>query len=462
MKRKLWAMIMCICMLITIFPVQALATDETPSYVALGDSITTGYGLADVDTEAFPVLVAGETGTTLTNLAVDGETSASLLEKMNDADVSAAVQSADVITLTIGGNDLMNALYAYLAAASGMTVDQVQAMLNSQDLNLIELAPLADMLAAFPQSEEAVQALTSFTANVTSILAEIEVLNPDAVVVMTNQYNPYGHFDGTALDALAAAFETGVQVLNTQIRSLAANANVTVADVYAAFASGNTAATPLCNATLVPALNLDFHPNADGHSVIASVVVVTIGTEPPVSSEVPFTDISMDDWFYDPVAWVYEQGLMTGTSATEFSPNTTTTRAMIVAILHRLEESPSVESAGFSDVADSDWYVDAVNWAASEGIVGGFGDNTFQPNSPITREQMASILYRYAEYKGLDVSARVDLSIYSDQPSAWAEDVMQWAVAEGLFNGVTDDQLQPQGNATRAQVAAILQRFLSE
>lgn len=333
---------------------------------------------------------------------------------MNDADVSAAVQSADVITLTIGGNDLMNALYAYLAAASGMTVDQVQAMLNSQDLNLIELAPLADMLAAFPQSEEAVQALTGFTANVTSILAEIEVLNPDAMVVMTNQYNPYGHFDGTALDALAAAFETGVQVLNTKISSLAANANVTVADVYAAFASGNMAVTPLCNATLVPALNLDFHPNADGHSVIASVVVATIGTEPPVSSELPFIDISMDDWFYDPVAWVYEQGLMTGTSATEFSPNTTTTRAMIVAILHRLEESPSVESAGFSDVADSDWYADAVNWAASEGIVGGFGDNTFQPNSPITREQMASILYRYAEYKGLDVSARVDLSIYSE------------------------------------------------
>ena len=92
MKRKLWAMIMCICMFTTIFPVQALATDETPSYVALGDSITTGYGLADVDTEAFPVLVSGETGTTLTNLAVDGETSASLLKKMNDADVSAAAE----------------------------------------------------------------------------------------------------------------------------------------------------------------------------------------------------------------------------------------------------------------------------------------------------------------------------------------------------------------------------------
>ena len=194
----------------------------------------------------------------------------------------------------------------------------------------------------------------------------------------------------------------------------------------------------------------------------ASQYAIVVDDHSHATIDLPFSDVSADDWFYDPVVWIYNEGLMTGTSATMFEPNTSTTRAMIVSMLARLENVTGAESAGFSDVADSDWYADAVNWAASEGIVGGFGDNTFQPNSPITREQMASILYRYAEYKGLDVSARVDLSIYSDQPSAWAEDVMQWAVAEGLFNGVTDDQLQPQGNATRAQVAAILQRFLSE
>ena len=192
----------------------------------------------------------------------------------------------------------------------------------------------------------------------------------------------------------------------------------------------------------------------------ASQYAIVIDDHSHATIDLPFSDVSAGDWFYDPVVWIYNEGLMTGTSATTFEPNTSTTRAMIVAMLARLENVTSAESAGFTDVAADDWYATAVNWAASEGIVGGFGDGSFQPNAPITREQMASILYRYAAYKGDDVSARADLNRYADAPSAWAEDVLSWAVAEGLLAGVTDDQLQPQGNATRAQVAAILQRFL--
>ena len=138
----------------------------------------------------------------------------------------------------------------------------------------------------------------------------------------------------------------------------------------------------------------------------------------------------------------------------------TPTRAMIVAMLARLENVTSAESAGFTDVAADDWYATAVNWAASEGIVGGFGDDTFAPNDPITREQLAAMLMKYAQYKGLDTTARADLSGYTDAPSTWASEAVQWAVAEGLLAGVTDDQLQPQGQATRAQVAAIFERFL--
>ena len=176
----------------------------------------------------------------------------------------------------------------------------------------------------------------------------------------------------------------------------------------------------------------------------------------------PFTDVSEDDWFYDPVCYVYSQGLMTGTSATTFEPNTPLSRAMLVAVLHRLEGSPAVSGGDFTDVADGDWYAQAVNWAASVGVVNGFDDGTFQPNTAITREQLAAILMNYAQYKGQDVSARATLDTYNDATaiSSWANDVMSWAVAEGLLTGVTNDQLQPQGNATRAQVAAILQRFL--
>ena len=177
----------------------------------------------------------------------------------------------------------------------------------------------------------------------------------------------------------------------------------------------------------------------------------------------PFTDVSDSDWFYDPVCFVYSQGLMTGTSENTFEPNTPLSRAMLVAVLHRLEGSPAASAGDFTDVADGDWYAQAVNWAASVGVVNGFDDGTFQPNTAITREQLAAILMNYAQYKGQDVSARATLDTYNDATaiSSWANDVMSWAVAEGLLTGVTNDQLQPQGNATRAQVAAILERFLA-
>ena len=208
------------------------------------------------------------------------------------------------------------------------------------------------------------------------------------------------------------------------------------------------------------AARIDDNGNAALPLSHASQYAIVIDDHSHAGSELPFTDVRTDDWFYDPVCCVYEMGLMTGVSDTAFAPNTTTTRGMVAAMLHRLEDSPTAENAGFSDVHDGDWYATAVNWAAGVGIVGGFGDGTFQPNAAITREQMASILYRYAAYKGMDVSARATLDGYIDQPSAWAEDVMQWAVAEGLLTGVSEDRLQPQGPATRAQVAAIFERFL--
>ena len=186
--------------------------------------------------------------------------------------------------------------------------------------------------------------------------------------------------------------------------------------------------------------------------------------DPEPSTDVTdlFTDLAPDAWYIDAVQYAYDQGLMTGTSATTFEPNTSTTRAMIVAILHRLEGGTTADGGTFTDVADGDWYAEAVNWAASVGIVAGFEDGTFRPNEPITREQMAAILYNYAQWKGYDVSNRADLSRYSDQPSEWANEVMQWAVGEGLISGTSATTLDPQGHATRAQVASILQRFLTK
>ena len=197
-------------------------------------------------------------------------------------------------------------------------------------------------------------------------------------------------------------------------------------------------------------------------------IVVTFAEDPdwepePEEPAMPFTDVNEGDWFYDVVLYAYDNGLMTGVSATEFAPNQTTTRGMIVSMLARLEGVTSAEDAGFADVADNDWYATAVNWAASVGVVNGYEDNTFRPNAPITREQMAAILYNYADYKGYDVSARADLSDYADAASisSWAEDVLAWANAEGLINGMTATTIDPQGATTRAQTAAMFERFLT-
>lgn len=197
-------------------------------------------------------------------------------------------------------------------------------------------------------------------------------------------------------------------------------------------------------------------------------IVVTFAEDPdwepePEEPAMPFTDVNENDWFYDVVLYAYDNGLMTGVSATEFAPNQTTTRGMIVSMLARLEGVTSAEDAGFADVAANDWYATAVNWAASVGVVNGYEDDTFRPNAPITREQMAAILYNYADYKGYDVSARADLSDYADAASisSWAEDVLAWANAEGLINGMTATTIDPQGATTRAQTAAMFERFLT-
>ena len=197
---------------------------------------------------------------------------------------------------------------------------------------------------------------------------------------------------------------------------------------------------------------------------LAATFVETEEPEP----ELPFTDVSEDDWFYDPVRWAFLEGLMTGTSDTEFSPNLATTRGMIVSVLYRLEGNPDLSDDilgyPYEDVNPDDWYAMPVYWARLHGIVSGYSDSQFGPNDAITREQLAAILMNYADYKGMDVSARADLSAYSDADtiSSWATDTMQWAVAEGYISGMTADTLEPQGSATRAQVASIFQRFLAE
>lgn len=174
-----------------------------------------------------------------------------------------------------------------------------------------------------------------------------------------------------------------------------------------------------------------------------------------------FQDINTQEWYHEGVDYVVENGLMLGTSDTTFAPNENTTRGMIVTILHRMEQEPAAVSASFTDVTSGQYYAEAVAWAAANDIVNGYGDGRFGPEDSITREQLAAILYRYAEYKGYDVTGRADLSVYQDQDqvSSYAEEAMSWACEEKLFEGVGAALLSPATNSTRAQVATILMRL---
>ena len=176
-----------------------------------------------------------------------------------------------------------------------------------------------------------------------------------------------------------------------------------------------------------------------------------------------FNDVSRSDWFYNDVRYVYEKGIMDGTGIDRFSPNAPLTRAMIVTILYRMAGSPSVSgSSDFTDVAAGKWFAKAVAWAAANGIVNGYGSGLFGPNDPVTREQLAAILYRYAVYGGMTaVTLEENLGSFADtaQLSAYAIQAMNWAVGQGLING-SGSNLVPKAQATRAQVAAIIHRYL--
>lgn len=179
----------------------------------------------------------------------------------------------------------------------------------------------------------------------------------------------------------------------------------------------------------------------------------------------PFGDVDDGDWFADAVRFVYENGMMNGVSETDFAPHAATSRSMIVTILYRLEGEPVVDYAmDFTDVAGDAYYAEAVRWAASEGIVGGYGGGLFGSDDAVTREQLAAILYRYAVYKGYDVSIGEDTNIlsYADfaDLSEYAIPAIQWACGAGIVNGTSESTLTPQGEATRAQVAAMLMRFV--
>lgn len=186
-------------------------------------------------------------------------------------------------------------------------------------------------------------------------------------------------------------------------------------------------------------------------------------TEPKPSTKFPFTDVKSGTWYYNAVKYTYDNGLMNGVSDTKFDPEGTMTRGMLVTVLYRYDGSPSVsgKSNPFKDVKSGAWYTDAVKWAYANGITMGTSATKFSPDDKITREQIVTIFYRYADYKNLNVTNLASLSGYRDagKVADYAKTAFQWAVANGIVNGTSSTTLSPRNNATRAECATIIQRF---
>lgn len=283
--KQFFALMSSLCMIMCLMPTAVNANDtETVKYVALGDSITSGYG---TDSEkAFPALIAKEQNYSVVNRGQAGLTSEGLLKLLEDQDVAGDVASADIISITIGGNDLMNALYTYLGEKLGKTADEVKNGLAKNDTTLLMQA--MNHISEFGESEIAAKALTTFGIKLYSIIAAIKKANPDVLIFVSTQYNPYQWLPDQCTNPLykdyaqeiTAAFYDGVSALNKMIKSTAVQPNgaFTVVDVYDAFANSyvNLSNAQFNDTMGIPTYNLDFHPNTVGHQVIADTMITAM------------------------------------------------------------------------------------------------------------------------------------------------------------------------------------------
>lgn len=468
MRKRILAMLLCLCMVLCMIPLTASAAEaETPKvYVALGDSIPAGVGLGEDET-AFPELLAEKCGYTLENLSESGATSADLANTVKDN--LTKVASADIITITVGGNDLMKALYTYVAAQynegketeAQLTPEAIQDQLENG--NSTVLMAVLPYLTAFTKSDEVKQVLETFSNTMIETIAGIKAVNTDAAIVLTNQYNPYAYLAkelaGTdyadAATILSTGFEAGITALNQVIDTVATLTQCSVVtDVYSVFA---VAAENPCNAgfTTETTYTLDFHPNAYGHSLIAQALDETL-------NPLPFTDVEKDQWYYQAVRYAYFNDLMAGTGNNKFEPITVLDRATVVQLLYNLEGQPEVKELTdkFTDVG-SQWYATAISWAVENNVVAGYEDETFRPETPVSREAFAQMLYNYAKFKKYDVETDADLKAFTDvdKVSDWALTALTWANANKLINGNGDGTINPAGGAQRAHAASILMNF---
>ena len=425
----------------------------------------TSLGLTEGDTETLTATVEPSDAT---NKNVTWSTSDASIATVTDGVVTAVAPGTATITVTTeDGNKTATCAVTVTAATvpvTGVTLNKTSTSLYVGDTETLTPTITPD---------------NATNKNVTWSSDDTSVATVDASGLVTAVARGTAVITATAADGSGASASCTVTVSsylppanpNYRITVEATQGGTVTADPTAAKAGATVTLTPVPDRGYqvgsVAVTDRFGDPVAVTEQAVGTYTFVMPNGQVTVTvtfaeAPLPFPDVTEGDWFYDAVRYAYENGLMDGVGDNLFAPNSDTTRAQLVTILYRLEGQPAPSGdSGFSDVAAGTWYTDAVAWAAENGIVNGVSETEFAPGKDITREQLATILFRYAEAKGYDVSARVDLSAYPDanQIQSYAAESVAWAVAEGLIQGFEDNTLRPAGNATRAQIATILMRF---
>ena len=516
--RKLTALLLVLVLMISLATV-SVSAEPSGKYVnkgyqyysSFGDSIAAGFNLEDFISGvkyrhvkgSFPVIVAEELnvanyeacalagmrtvemrmfleddyyGDKVTNHVMyyfveDTEHTAQGIAE-NRKKYREAIQKSDLITLQIGFNDVwftMLGTAQLLGRGEAYTgVDQAQDELagSIDSLGLTEAIEqatdtLLDVLAIptlVPKVLLAgIQAKQQYFSNYTTILQEIYALNPDITIAAIGYYNPVQTlspgYDGI-LDADFAQMNDFVKGLEKDYENFY---YIPVEDTESRFDRDHT---------------FDMHPTEAGHVYIADQILETLpdnanpksSPDPAITDPVcgKFADIDVNQWYHNAVHYVLQNNIMSGTSATAFSPDMAVTRAMMAQMIYAMEGRPSVTgSMPFADVPVTEYYYNAVIFASSNGIMAGMDEKTFSPETMLTREQLATVLRSYAAYKGKDISKSQELTAFHDASSVsfWAEDAVKWAVASGLMSGRDGGVLAPLDPIKRSEVAQMLTNF---
>ncbi|HIX93632.1 MAG TPA: S-layer homology domain-containing protein [Firmicutes bacterium] len=492
MKKRLLSLCLALVMCIGLLPL-SLSADE-PVYLALGDSITTGYRLAEGES-GFATLVAEANGYELVNAAVNGATSSDLLQSLESGEIDPS--DAELITITIGGNDLLGALFNYLAEKwnedeahadeADITGTELISSLFAGTPDTTVITTLVGYLSGFASSEQAAATLELLAQNLTDIVAYIKNENPDVRIVVATQYNPYSYFASAygmlvkQISTIAEMFTANVAVLNEVITESAEPLGYIVADVYTAFEDAVAARINPCNPSIGAdySIDLDFHPNAAGHAIIADTVNAAINpdgytvtnqlsnitTDNTVSQRRPddaedYTAVltAVNGYKLPETLTITVDGtaLTEGYTYDSLSGQLTIDAASITGDLAIIADGVIINP--FIDISSDDLFYDDVMFVYENGLMNGDSATTFSPYGSLTRAQIATIIYRAAgspEVVG-DVS-------FTDVPDTaeteWYHDAVLWAQQMGVMQGYGDGIFGPADILTREQLVVIVYNY---